>query len=393
VFLLHNVHAKAPVVMQTRWAMNYLAGPLSRAQVPAINKLLAAKPAVIARGASNSGSAASKSPAGSDFQTRPSIPGDVEEYILPVAISQEDALSRAGKSGSGDVTIVYRPALLGQTQLRFLDRRYNLDMEVRRAALLDARALRGLVRWEEHSTPAFKPEQLENTPRQGARFSGLEGDLADPRAIAARKKSFTDWIYQTGEVKIKTNTLLKQYAPPETTNAAFRQQCSDAARELRDEEINKALSTFDRKAETLRDKIALEEGELAQDKADLSNRTLDEVGSGLGTLMGLLGGRKRSLSKNLSKRRMTARAKADVDESVKAIELIKKQLEEIELEKKSMADKINDRWAKVVDDVSEMKILPQKGNIFVELFGVAWCPFYLIRSGQEVMEIPAYKTE
>lgn len=33
VFLLHNVHEDAPVTFQTRWAMSYLRGPLTRTQV------------------------------------------------------------------------------------------------------------------------------------------------------------------------------------------------------------------------------------------------------------------------------------------------------------------------------------------------------------------------
>ena len=43
VFVMHNVHEKAPVVFQTRWAMNYLAGPLTRTQIPALNRLVGAK--------------------------------------------------------------------------------------------------------------------------------------------------------------------------------------------------------------------------------------------------------------------------------------------------------------------------------------------------------------
>ena len=42
VFLLHNVHEKAPVIFQTRWAMNYLAGPLTRTHIPLLNKLAGA---------------------------------------------------------------------------------------------------------------------------------------------------------------------------------------------------------------------------------------------------------------------------------------------------------------------------------------------------------------
>jgi hypothetical protein len=43
VFLLHNVHEKAPQLFQTRWAMNFLAGPLTRTQIPAVNQLAGAQ--------------------------------------------------------------------------------------------------------------------------------------------------------------------------------------------------------------------------------------------------------------------------------------------------------------------------------------------------------------
>ena len=38
VFLLHNVHEETPVVFQTRWAMSYLRGPLTRPQVRELMK-------------------------------------------------------------------------------------------------------------------------------------------------------------------------------------------------------------------------------------------------------------------------------------------------------------------------------------------------------------------
>jgi len=39
VFVMHNVHAKQPELLQTRWVMNFLAGPITRTQIPALNKL------------------------------------------------------------------------------------------------------------------------------------------------------------------------------------------------------------------------------------------------------------------------------------------------------------------------------------------------------------------
>jgi hypothetical protein len=39
VFVLHNIHAKQPELLQTRWTMNFLAGPLTRNQIPTLVKL------------------------------------------------------------------------------------------------------------------------------------------------------------------------------------------------------------------------------------------------------------------------------------------------------------------------------------------------------------------
>src|SRR5512144_110027 len=39
VFVLHNVHVSRPELLQTRWTMNFLAGPLTRNQIPDLNRL------------------------------------------------------------------------------------------------------------------------------------------------------------------------------------------------------------------------------------------------------------------------------------------------------------------------------------------------------------------
>src|SRR5678815_6164448 len=43
VFIMHNIHAKEPVLLETRWAMNFLAGPMTRVQIPALNRLAGAR--------------------------------------------------------------------------------------------------------------------------------------------------------------------------------------------------------------------------------------------------------------------------------------------------------------------------------------------------------------
>jgi hypothetical protein len=109
------------------------------------------------------------------------------------------------------------------------------------------------------------------------------------------------------------------HARPDENEAGFRNRCEEAARRRREAELGKIEVAFDRKVKILETKIDQEERELAKDESDLSARKMDELGTAAQTVMSMFGRRKKSLSSSLTKRRMTSRAKADVEESLEAI--------------------------------------------------------------------------
>ena len=133
------------------------------------------------------------------------------------------------------------------------------------------------------------------------------------------QKDFSDWVFQTGELRLLANLSLKVFASPEKGEAEFKDQCQKAAESFLKEDLAKLAEANKKKLAVLQDKLDKEERELARDKSELSQRTMEEVGSGLETVLGLFGGRKRSVSTNLTKRRMTSSAKANVDEFVDTI--------------------------------------------------------------------------
>ena len=49
LFLLHNVHEPAPVLLHTRWTMSYLGGPLTREQIRRLGPVAAVAPAQVVR--------------------------------------------------------------------------------------------------------------------------------------------------------------------------------------------------------------------------------------------------------------------------------------------------------------------------------------------------------
>jgi hypothetical protein len=119
---------------------------------------------------------------------------------------------------------------------------------------------------------------------------------------------------------------------------------------------------------------------------------MEEVGSGLETVLGLFGGRKRSVSTNLTKRRLTSSAKANVDESVDTIADLKKQIAEFEKVYETEKEALQEKWNKVADETTSIPIVPSRSNIFTEAYGVIWLPYYQVISSGQNQELPGYKS-
>ncbi|GAB4535938.1 MAG: DUF87 domain-containing protein [Anaerolineales bacterium] len=424
VFLLHNVHEKHPALFQTRWAMNYLAGPLTRLQLKSLNALAGAgeireapggiplpKAAAPAQresapsqgtGATFGAAAVSQkadSPAASSApdlpgtESHPAVPARTAEYFLPNNLTLTQAAKAAGRTLPADshaVGMLYRPVLLAQASVRFLQRKYNLDFEHVAAALVAEPDPRGVVRWEDWQVPPLDERHFDRQPMPGARFASLKAPLNDAGVFNSLQSDFTDWLYRTVTVSVRANEKLKIYAGPQVSAAEFREICAKAAREKRDAELDKVAAQYDRKLESVRTKLAREERELNDDESELKNRKMEEWGTHAENILGLFGGRKRRLSTSLSKRRMTERAKADVEESIDAIADFKQQIADLEAEKAQALQDVNDKWAEMVSDVTEIPVSPYKKDILVALFGVAWMPYHLVEAGGRVMELPVY---
>jgi DNA-binding ferritin-like protein len=110
-------------------------------------------------------------------------------------------------------------------------------------------------------------------------------------------------------------------------------------------------------------------------------------------ILSIFGGSRsrRRVSGSLSKRRMTSKAKADVEESLDAIEEFKAQLADLEDELAEELDELNQEWDEKSAALEEQVVTPYKKDIHIELFGVTWMPFWVLRSSEETIELPGYQ--
>ena len=410
-FLLHNVHEAEPLVFKTRWAMNYLAGPLTRTQIPALNDLVGAEitpsadskrpeTAPSPKTESQTRPAAVPVPAAdtppqkaSTTTSRPLVPSGIDEYFLPNNLTISEAARHSGKTLPADAQslgLVYRPALLAQADVRIVQRKYHLTHEQIVTALALEPDRRGTIRWEDWLTDEIPANTLDRNPVPQARFDALDAPFNDARTLRRIKKDFQDWVYHNTEVTVRANETLKVYAGPAVSQSEFRRLCAEAAREKRDAEMDKLRDRYERKLDTIENRLRREERELKQDEAELSQRKLEEMGTHAENILGLFSRRSRKLSTSLAKRRMTERAAADVEESRDAIEEYKQQISDLEKELRSALDEIQRKWAETADDLSETPVRPYKKDILLGLFGVAWMPYHIIEAGGNTLELPGF---
>ncbi len=408
MFLLRNVHEKGPLLFQTRWAMNYLAGPVTRAQIPALNALAGAATdsAPVSVNLPSDHPVATPEMSAHDPQpepelqlpgtsTRPALPGRTAEYFLPATLALAEAVKqqdRAVPLGAEEHGLLYQPVLLAQANVQFTNRKYELRHQTRYTAVVDEPDQYGNVRWRDFLVGDIDDHAFKREPAAPSRFASLRPPLTDERTLKTISTDFADWIYRNVTVTVRANESLQVYAGPDVDEDTFLKMCTEAADEKEDAEIDRLDARYQRKIDSVQKKLTREERELREDQADLDRRKSEEYTSYAETALGFFGlGRKRSVSAAMSKRSRTARAQEDVQESIEEITELKDDLAELKEELQAELQDIEEKWAETAADVTEIPVSPYKKDIDVQRFGVAWFPYYLVQIDDDFQEVPAFQ--
>ncbi len=396
-FLLHNVHGEEPVIFQTRWAMSYLRGPLTRPQVRDLMAGVAAAPAASgaragsapgpAQGGGAGERAAAPVPTGYSA-TPPSLPPGLPVVYLPVRMSAagalaslEGALGRAVTSTGS--TLVYEPQLVALGQVQFINKKLSVDESRRVDLLVPPANLEGVPRWQESDTIEMDQGDLGQRPEIGAVFGTVPSQLNTAADFKSLTKRFSDYLYRDHKLNLFYNPELKLYGKPGEEERDFKARAQQAVREKRDDEVEAMRKKSEKKLDRLEVRLNREERELSEDEAEHSARKREEVfsmGETIVGMLGLFGRRRRSLSGAVTKRRMTARAKADIEESVAEIARIKEEMEALQQEMQDEADTISEEWEEILDKVETYTVKPRRQDVRVDLVALAWVPAWEIET-------------
>ncbi len=325
----------------------------------------------------------------------PAVPGDVPEFYLPVGRGPAESLKAEGRTLAGEAPqpkTLYRPALVGQARVAFLERKYNISQEEIFTIRIEEMKRKGLVQWEAFATSPVDLDTLSSSPTPGALFDSLDNlSGVDAKYVNDLETDFTDWIYRTQALTVRVNEALGVVAGPDVSEDAFKKMCADAVEARKNDEVDTVREKYEQKLDKLEAKHKKEQMEFEDDKQELGHRRLEEVGKGIENAIGLFSGRRRSISTSLTKRRMTSKAKSDLAASEQDIKNVEAEMKAMETDMATELKKIGERWDAAVDQVTEIPIAPYKKNIFMEVFGLIWLPYYAFESEGGWMTVPAFE--
>lgn len=351
-FLLAGARVGTPQVITSRWAMSYLRGPLTLAEVKPLVAGLA-MPAV------------APSAAAPPARVAVDLP-DVEELYA-----------------SGPSLL---PAVLVEGRVVYRKAAPAVQREVV-ASWVAPLAERRVV-WERVAAVELPP--LDDRPPEGSSLGELP-----PNAGALLKGAAKDFVRELAAHPVDAlwHRQLKLVQDEHEDEEAFRARCLDAARATMGARAEQLRDRYEDKLQRIDDKLVREQMELSRDQQDLTARQRQQqltVATGVGDALlsglgALLGGRRSGISSVVrkgastarqasEKQRMTDRARAEVAES-------EQEIADLQSERQRLLDELQQEIAALQSEVERLAgavehlpLVPAARDITVRRVALVWLP-------------------
>jgi hypothetical protein len=377
-FFLHNVHEDGPVIFQTRWAMSYLRGPLTKDQIKLLSPPVA-KASPSSPGAARSAAAAGASGVAEAAPARPvARPAAASEAaappVLPPQIEQFFAPARASAA-----PLEYEPALFAKASVRFVDAKRGVDVAHDVVKLVPFGSGAVVVDWASAEDTDIEPADLETAPAGPATFGALPTAAAKASSYAGWMKDFARTLQQEQVLTLFFDAATALSSAPDETEAAFRARVALKDRETRDAGKERLRQKYAKQIGTLTERIRRAEQQVQTQAQQASDAKLQTGISVLGTIAGALFGRKTISAGTLGKATTAARGmgrtmreSADVSRAQETADTYKAQLKEIEADIEAEVAGLEAGAASPARPFATVEIRPKKTHVTPERVVLVW---------------------
>jgi hypothetical protein len=366
VFLMRNVHDDAPVLLKSRWALSYLRGPLTPAEISRLmgpRRKLAATHGVLPLGATPLAASAVTAAA---TATRPPLPAEIDEAFLPVRGTAEH--------------ITYQPRVLGTAKLHFVDKPAGVDewQQISLAAPLSDDGAEAL--WEE--AEAVASNTLVRDAVATATFADLPAGAQRAASFAKWGKSLGAHLYENQKLQLWSCDALKVLSRAGESEGDFRSRLALAVREQRDAEAAKLRAKFAPKLATLQGQLQRARERTERERGQLSQQKFQTAISVGATILGAFLGRKAVSVGNIGRATTAAKSASrigresdDVQRAEESIGQIEQRLADLNRECEAAIAALDTTLDPQRVELRTITLAPRKTDIAIGNMLLLWTPW------------------
>ena len=343
-FLMRNVHEDEPSIIESRWALSFLRGPLSAADIRKLTQQV--KP--------------------SDPETRQTEP--VVDAVAPVVGPTE----RSGAHlpirvpSSADEELLWRPMAYAEG---------HADIDGVQIPFNFIRGLQGGIDfdWEGATAVDLDRNEFLDSSKAGTH---LDVDLkAEDKATWTRwhKAAVSHVTATVGRVELACPKLRLKMNDGES-ESAFRHRVDVAIREKRDAAVDKLRTRFERKVDRLEGQLARAREALATQEDQMRDAGLNAAVNVGEVLLGMFGGRKRRVSSSRATR--VVREKRDVARAEEKVESLVADLYDLQSEMEAALIDEREKFATEDYPVTQKRQRPRASDVHVGFCGLVWVPYW-----------------
>ncbi len=357
-FVLHSTRSSNPVVFSTRWAMSYLAGPLTREQVKTLTGEVAL-PEPIAPALD------------SDDTSRVSPQPPVGVRARHVSLDATWLSEVGARRGSTRLAA----AAAATVALTYDDRYAGLNHQETYEAIIYP--LEGTLNASSIHAVDHDPRDFTDEPPGDPSFLLPEVAIDSKAFWNGLESDLRDYLVRNVTMSIWKNPLVKLYSRIGESESEFRSRCAQAAEDGADNDIAALRRRLETRIRSVQAQISTADSRVRELSTDVDSRRQQEVISGAGDLLGaLLGGRKGSsgLSRAASRRAQTRRTQERLASAREKLGNKTNELDRLEDELETEVQAITEKWNQAAESVEAMPIPLESSDVRVAELELVWLP-------------------
>jgi hypothetical protein len=380
-FLMRNVHDDAPVLFRTRWALCYLRGPLTLAEISKLEvqqsgTTATADPATGATPAREVASDNAQGPAERGASRGPAA-GSATGASSARPVVQAGVLERFMRPAPGGGPAVYQPFIGARARAHFVDAKSGMNAWESWYYL--APAGRDGPNWAAAEVLGEAGPDFDDEPLEDAAYGELPAAALSSKNHRAWGDALEDHVYRNAVLNVMSCPALRMNAAPGGTEGEFRTHVAQVLREKRDAAVEDLRSKYASKIASLQAREERAGQRVEREKSQATSETLATAVSIGGSLLGaLLGGRRGSVYGKVSSAARgigrTSRERADVTAAEADARTIHAQIEGLNAQLEAEVTRLEGEFDPNAVRIETVPVRPRKADVTVEDLALVWKP-------------------